>query len=155
MSWVTWLPKSRMRTRSVMGDGPFGLGAALSMLARPGASEHRVRLKSQDASSTSRAISPLKKPTRRCSTQRSCRWLLRLCRRSPLHDRDEEAVGVVPGGGEAEHAAVGGARGAYRLRPDLGDRHELEIGVALEEPLDLQLVLLGKQRAGDVDEPAT
>src|SRR5438477_12974142 len=71
---------------------------------------------------------------------------------------DEEAVG---GGAVrrkhdtagAKERRLGEARSDVRRRDDLGRRHDGEFGMRHEEGGDLVLVLLGKQRAGDIDQP--
>src|SRR6185437_11789744 len=115
MSCVTWLPKSRIRTRSVMGW-------IASSVARNGS-----------ASSGSRSF---------------------LRRGLARQHGDEEAVGAVARRREPQHVALGGRRAADGLGPDGADRQQREIAVRGEEALDLRLVLLAQQRAGDIDQPA-
>ena len=83
----------------------------------------------------------------------------RLGRGVALQDGDEEAVGALLCGREAEVTAVGGTgRGVRLLRhgfaPDIGDRQDREIRMLREEGVDLRLVLLRQQRAGGIDQPA-
>ena len=81
-------------------------------------------------------------------------WLRLLWR--ALENRGEEAVGAVPGGCRDQERALGRRHpGATRLRPSLGQGIGGEVGVAVEEGLDLGLILLGQQRTCSVDQTPT
>ena len=71
--------------------------------------------------------------------------------RSGRRRRRSRRCRAAPASGAAYRPRAGQA--PPTLAPDARDRHAAEIGVRGEEALDLRLVLLAQQRAGDIDEP--
>src|ERR1700731_4895584 len=126
MSWVTWLPKSRMRMRSVMG---WIVAKGASSVARKGSARPR----------SFRFLRALRHFHRR-----------RLARQHG----DEDPVGPVARRREAQYVALDGRRAADGLGPDRADRQQREIVVSRQKCLYLRLVLLAQQRTGGIDQTA-